>query len=160
VGADWPKIDAQRAGVVQIGRGGICRSVPGGGEVTNLSDGQRRARKPHTCDLCLKPIGVGWIYHHQTNLDEDAGVYQFKMHLACRAMTASWTRDDIEEFDAADYLENGFRWPTYDDSGNVVDMPDASNGWQCRACGLRGTRSDVCYGLCKGCYKEEYGVER
>lgn len=48
----------------------------------NISKENRKARKEHRCDFCLRVIGVGEQYEHQTNVDGGV-IYYWKSHLGC-----------------------------------------------------------------------------
>ena len=114
----------------------------------------RKARKEHCCSFCLRPIRVGWLYEIETTKDDD-GLFVWKNHPACRELTKGWSSSDCEEFDAHEYLAEGFRWPTYDDTGAVIDMPDETNCWQWTECGWRGTHRGLLSGLCRECVAKD-----
>lgn len=124
----------------------------------HLESGQRKARKPHVCDLCLQPIEPGWIYDYTSTID-DEGPYTWRAHPACLAIFRQWHRDDQEDFDAVDYIADGYEWPKHGPDGAVIEQPDPAKCWRCSRCGQRGTYSEISYGLCRRCQTREEGGE-
>lgn len=50
----------------------------------------RKARKPHICDDCLKPIQKGHFYNHQ--ICKYDYVYSWKSHVDCKAAAISYAK--------------------------------------------------------------------
>ena len=121
---------------------------------THLESGERKARKRHVCGLCLQSIQPGWIYDY-TNAIGDDGPYTWRVHPACRAIFRQWDRDDQEDFDAGEYIADGYAWPKYGPSGEVLEQPDPAKCWQCSRCGQRVTYSEIVYGLCHQCQRKD-----
>lgn len=122
--------------------------------IVYLGGGTRKARTTHTCDLCLTAIKPGWTYSFANLIGED-GPFTQKAHLACEDVFNQWDPDDKDDFDASEYLADGYVWPTYDDAGNVIEMPNKTNCWRCTTCSRRGTYHDMSYGVCRQCSGSE-----
>ena len=64
-----------------------------------LTNKQRKARKPHTCDICGKSIPKGAEYIYITYVC-DGSIYEEHRHIHCDAMIdAAFTEYDAESYE-------------------------------------------------------------
>lgn len=71
---------------------------------THSGDETPKARKPHRCFLCERPIPVGEKHVKRSGFDQD-GPASFRMHAACEARARGWDQWEWECHDAAEFRE-------------------------------------------------------
>lgn len=58
----------------------------------------QRARRPHRCDTCNRPLTVGALYAHHSGV-YDGSWYSWRQHLACQALTRAWSRKTNKDWE-------------------------------------------------------------